>query len=249
MFYRTVEGVVGVLCDWDLSASKKAIGKEKPLAVDLEDQQAIKALYSNEKDADPANEDVARNSDSSLAPTAVEVRTEDKATVKRKARYRTGTGPFMALDLLAPGPAPVHIYRFDLESFFWVLIYFVAVHNPKRHTLGRIDQWADPNLAVVRDSKARFLRKFSVMQQVFNTMDPQYTAFHREVLVPLCFMFMKLQADAAPIDNLRNRLLLAETLKQKQEEKALSAEIVTACDNRNSLITFEKFMEKLEVEY
>ena len=37
------------------------------------------------------------------------------------ARHRTGTISFMACDLLVDKP-PVHIYRHDLESFFYILI-------------------------------------------------------------------------------------------------------------------------------
>ena len=35
MFYRDSNGqVVGVLCDWDLSASAEEVGKDDPLAID-----------------------------------------------------------------------------------------------------------------------------------------------------------------------------------------------------------------------
>lgn len=38
------------------------------------------------------------------------------------ARHRTGTIPFMATDLLHPNP-PTHLYRHDLESFFYILVW------------------------------------------------------------------------------------------------------------------------------
>ncbi|KAJ7202941.1 hypothetical protein B0H12DRAFT_974527, partial [Mycena haematopus] len=34
-----------------------------------------------------------------------------------------GTEPFMALDLLAKDAPPPHLYRFDLESLYYVLAY------------------------------------------------------------------------------------------------------------------------------
>jgi hypothetical protein len=44
---------------------------------------------------------------------------DDKGEVPTStARHRTGTIPFMACDLLVDEP-PVHIYRHDLESFFY----------------------------------------------------------------------------------------------------------------------------------
>ncbi|KAA1478354.1 hypothetical protein DENSPDRAFT_743249, partial [Dentipellis sp. KUC8613] len=38
------------------------------------------------------------------------------------SRHSTGTLPFMAMELLSEEP-PVHIYRHDLESFFWILMW------------------------------------------------------------------------------------------------------------------------------
>ena len=135
MFYRTLEGIIGVLCDWDLSDTKEAIGEEKPLAVDERSYEAIDDTINYERE---------ESKDVSEQPA------EDDDSKKGKARYCAGTVPFMALDLLAPGPAPVHLYRHDLESFFWVLVYFVAIHDPEQHTLGRINQWVDSNLQIVR---------------------------------------------------------------------------------------------------
>lgn len=45
------------------------------------------------------------------------------------AKHRTGTIPFMARELLTkgtPGPPP-HLYRHDLESFFYIIVW-AAVH-------------------------------------------------------------------------------------------------------------------------
>lgn len=238
MFYRTLEGVVGVLCDWDLSASDEDVGDEQPLAVDKDDFQAAQEAFASKQS----------ETENSAHATVVEHFTEGQDTPKRKARYRTGTGPFMALDLLAPGLAPVHLYRFDLESFFWVLIYFVATHNPEQHTLGRINQWADPNLLTVRESKSKFLLNISAMQRTFCKMHPEYEDFKRAVLMPLYLMFMDLEGQASSIRVLRNRMMIAETSKQKQEVKSLSQRIADACASRNDLVTFEKFMALLAVD-
>ncbi|KAF8512014.1 hypothetical protein BU17DRAFT_96662 [Hysterangium stoloniferum] len=42
------------------------------------------------------------------------------------SNQRTGTKPFMAIDLLRQSPPPRHLYRHDLESFFYVLLFFVS---------------------------------------------------------------------------------------------------------------------------
>ncbi|KAG6812275.1 hypothetical protein H0H87_009886 [Tephrocybe sp. NHM501043] len=52
---------------------------------------------------------------------------EDDNEIKlSNANHRTGTLPFMARDLLVTDPPP-HLYRHDLESFFYILIW-AALH-------------------------------------------------------------------------------------------------------------------------
>ncbi|KAJ6606432.1 hypothetical protein DFH09DRAFT_1120195 [Mycena vulgaris] len=60
-------------------------------------------------------------------------------------KHRTGTGPFMAVDLLVDDP-PAHLYRFDLESMFYVLLILtssyvdgVKVANPPLEAWDRMD--------------------------------------------------------------------------------------------------------------
>jgi hypothetical protein len=45
------------------------------------------------------------------------------------SKHRTGTKPFMAIDLLRPDP-PMHMYRHDLESIFYVVVWITSrFHN------------------------------------------------------------------------------------------------------------------------
>ncbi|KAF8144290.1 hypothetical protein K438DRAFT_1992935 [Mycena galopus ATCC 62051] len=41
------------------------------------------------------------------------------------SRQRTGTKPFMAIDLLVPQPPP-HLYRHDLESLYYVILWIIT---------------------------------------------------------------------------------------------------------------------------
>ncbi|KAJ7215018.1 hypothetical protein GGX14DRAFT_696571 [Mycena pura] len=43
----------------------------------------------------------------------------------RSSKQRTGTKPYMAIDLLVPQP-PSHLYRHDLESFLYVLVFLTC---------------------------------------------------------------------------------------------------------------------------
>ena len=45
------------------------------------------------------------------------------------SKHCTGTKPFMAIDLIHPDPT-VHMYRHDLESIFYVLVWITSrFHN------------------------------------------------------------------------------------------------------------------------
>jgi len=46
------------------------------------------------------------------------------------AKHRTGTIPFMARDLLVENPPP-RLYRHDLESFFFVLVWAAIDYDLK----------------------------------------------------------------------------------------------------------------------
>jgi hypothetical protein len=52
---------------------------------------------------------------------AVQLNNEPHSTSKQ----RTGTKPYMAIDLLVPQP-PYHLYRHDLESFLYVLVFLTC---------------------------------------------------------------------------------------------------------------------------
>lgn len=82
---------------------------------------------------------------------------------------RTGTVPFMALDLLTPkgqGGEVKHLYRHDLESFIWVLVWVCLRY--KDGTLLQFnrpfDDWATKDAVTVGEKKAFFLINFLAFQ-------------------------------------------------------------------------------------
>jgi hypothetical protein len=78
---------------------------------------------------------------------------------------RTGTVPFMALDLLTKrgqrGEVE-HLYRHDLESFIWVLPWvFLRYKDGELLTSGRpFDEWATKDAETVFEKKTVFLQNF-----------------------------------------------------------------------------------------
>jgi serine/threonine protein kinase len=51
------------------------------------------------------------------------------ATSQSTSHQRTGTRPFMSIDLLVPGAPPRHVYRFDLESLLYAMIVLAVQYE------------------------------------------------------------------------------------------------------------------------
>jgi hypothetical protein len=74
------------------------------------------------------------------------------------SNQRTGTEPYMAVDLLVTGPPPPHIYRFDLESLFYVIAYVVCqYHDGEKIDNPPFDAWDHLPTTALRAEKWQFL--------------------------------------------------------------------------------------------
>ncbi|KAF7421119.1 hypothetical protein PC9H_011639 [Pleurotus ostreatus] len=111
--------------------------------------------------------------------------------------HRTGTGPFMALDLLDKVPA-VHLYRHDLESLFYVLIWAAVHYNigdtvPYLHQVDpELEKW-NGNYEDARAAKTLFYENTEpVMQRIRPAMLPLRAIW----IKPLCDLFQKSRANA-----------------------------------------------------
>ena len=182
MFYREDDGsVVGVLTDWDMAEEWDG---EEEVVMTIEEMQAqverARAVVSGkisptELDAPikPESKTVAdvlpNNGQEGVAALS---RKNTKAC--QKTRCRTGTGPFMAVDLLQPGTAPRHVYLHDLESFFWVLAWFCAVFDPKKRRLRGLSLWDQASLEDIGSAKERFLTDGTTFKRTFAKTDSAY---------------------------------------------------------------------------
>ncbi|KAG6828054.1 hypothetical protein H0H92_009515 [Tricholoma furcatifolium] len=91
------------------------------------------------------------------------------------ATHRTGTVPFMARDLLTKTP-PAHLYRHDLESFFYILVW-VAVHydfsrNIRDKSRALQKKWDREDLDDVRSEKMSFISNFRRKEEIFDLVPP-----------------------------------------------------------------------------
>ncbi|KAJ7196005.1 hypothetical protein C8J57DRAFT_1107045, partial [Mycena rebaudengoi] len=74
------------------------------------------------------------------------------------SKHRTGTAPYMSVDLLVTGPPPPHLYRFDLESLFYVIVYIVyQYHEGKKIDNPPLGAWDHLPTPILRTEKVIFL--------------------------------------------------------------------------------------------
>ncbi|KAJ7257726.1 hypothetical protein C8J57DRAFT_946373, partial [Mycena rebaudengoi] len=79
-------------------------------------------------------------------------------SLRSTSKHRTGTAPYMAIDLLVTGPPPPHLYRFDLESLYYVLVYIVCqYHERKKIDNPPFDEWSHLLTPTLRTEKRAFL--------------------------------------------------------------------------------------------
>ena len=168
-----------------------------------------------------------------------------------RPRYRTGTGPFMALEVLRDYPAPLQQYRHELESFFYLLSYFCATFDPINHTFHRLGLWEHHDLKIIAAVKREFL-----MEDEDDNMPlfeahahADYRALVAPWIRPLRTLFAEYYSEKQSIS------VLIRTLRVKRSRGTVSSrrlqEDEDAIEARKKrwikIITYESFMECLQL--
>ena len=154
MFHNINNGetrkVIGVMCDWDLAKELDP----SDIAIGSIVKDTVKSMFPPDTPAAPTGEEQ-----------------------NERQNLRTGTVPFMALDLLTYDQVPRHLYRHDLESFFYVLVLFIAKYNPKTRTLGYIEGWLKGSLKDIGYNKAEAVRDILAVEAIMEGGHPDYVIF------------------------------------------------------------------------
>lgn len=130
-WFKQNSEIFGVLCDWDL-AEDHSNGDRR--TVDIGQSRVAAAPDQCE--------------DNAVAMSHPQV----------KPRRRTGTRPFMAIDLLVSNPPPLHKYRRDLQSFFYIYFCAAVTFDPNREQkVFVIEEWSGHDLEWLGFLKRRFL--------------------------------------------------------------------------------------------
>ncbi|KAF9461109.1 hypothetical protein BDZ94DRAFT_1264619 [Collybia nuda] len=107
------------------------------------------------------------------------------------ARHHTGTIPFMAIDLLQSNP-PAHLYRHDLESFFYILVWAAMNYDLKhkeRCPIHRDIACWDSDLEQSRRSKFYFMMDVERSTALLSQVIPEFKGLVEEWIQPLWKMF------------------------------------------------------------
>ncbi|KZT63503.1 hypothetical protein DAEQUDRAFT_733745 [Daedalea quercina L-15889] len=235
MWYMKDEKVLGVLCDWDLAADYSN-GDVRAAHVPHEggtDRDKSKSGPGSRRTDEPDGQSPEQGGTSQRA-------SQSEAPVQ--ARYRTGTGPFMAMDLLRPGLPPLHKYRHDLESFFYLYIYAAAAYNPVQKVFGNILQWQHESLISVGHNKRQFL----VDEEEFQSV----VARAHEDFKPLVLQGGLLVRLSLPFSQVEERFARFESIQRMEGMAPLNEDQLSRMakieKKRDKLITYSKFMGILQ---
>ncbi|KAI0920156.1 hypothetical protein AcW1_001975 [Taiwanofungus camphoratus] len=263
MFYRD-EGnrPMGVLCDWDLAMfrpSEKEINEDDEEHDEDEESDNLpqELMPPNDVKMDEDAELQDKQPDSEAQKGSEECGEKDGSIPKqddtaqeqscKQPRYRTGMGPFMALDLLSDENAPLRCYRHDLGSFFFVLAWICAVFDPIQHKFGRLPDWESPKLTSIGLFKKAFLRGEKQWKKTFSSAHTDYASLAETWVRPLRKQFLRIAKKSDEIVDLRDDRKMARRRGELQEVESISAEIMERKARRNELITYESFIESLGV--
>ena len=151
--------------------------------------------------------------------------------------HRTGTGPFMAIDLLAARKGPPHLYRHDLESFFYILLWSACTFSlngrevKKRHRL--VEEWTVSNWRDIRDKKAGFFTRAG-----FEDLDEAVTAPFR----PLLDSWLR------PLAELVAWAHSKATVKVPRKSRSGKHEPLVDLETLDGSMTYMSFLETLDVD-
>ena len=238
-FYYGQDGkIVGILADWDVASSK-------------EDLSALRDGVDKAERPEDAS-DVPTSAPADDGETALEDSLDARdETTEQRPRYRTGTGPFMALDLLATTKI-VHRYRHDLESFFYILCYFCAQFrpftpdNPKAH-FAYLHGWESGSTKQVHTTKYSFLANHEgAFKSLFKVSDEEFTPLFKDWIWPLYRnIFQHIPELSTALEISYGKVTLA--LEEKDEEMAdlNSDQFRSIIERADNTVTFKKFSEVL----
>ncbi|EMD39379.1 hypothetical protein CERSUDRAFT_72539 [Gelatoporia subvermispora B] len=233
MFYNTGSEVVGILDDCDYASEKDDLRIRE---FDLPD---VVMLEENDLEGDSAS----GHQHPGLHDSSVEAL--DLPAVKQ-TNYRTGTGPFMAIELLVDHLIPCHRYRYGLESFFYVMIWFCTGFNPRKHHVKPIDAWQAQAFRTNGTTKGQFFQYDAERKLIWARAEDTgclelCMAWSDPIITMLRDVFQATILINLAIDG----CLLVQSEDLNREIEAEREYVASLARTREEALTYEKFMDAL----
>lgn len=173
----------------------------------------------------------------------------------QQRRYRTGTFPYMALDLLNYLTPPQHLYRSDLESFFYVLVTFLATFNREKRKTGLIYSWLGADFQAVGMVKSAFVKNVnSVLALVDQGSATAFTTALRQrvrkvagkVILKLASAYDQIgtEIQSSWVENLED----SNAASMQEKIDACWADVHPLVVARENILTYKTFMACLGEE-
>lgn len=161
-------------------------------------------------------------------------------------RRRIGTKPFISADTYAPWWTGEHFYRYDLESFYYVLTAFCAGFNPESHTVRVPDDW----LAESQKGKADIRRNLTkYLEALLQHASPAYKALAWEWVLALSHLLNKtIRAKYSELNSMhaihKNAVRNGNVALAKETARLIEEYL----NDREKEVTYERFLECIGID-
>jgi hypothetical protein len=123
---------------------------------------------------------------------------DEERDLTTAAHYRTGTPPFMAVDLLCMKDQTCrHSFRHELESLFyillWAALHYDVVNKIRYNTLDVVEKWQG-TVTEIYTAKSLFWGKHNEAEAVFARVRPEFAETLDSWIRPLWGLFGEARA-------------------------------------------------------
>lgn len=161
-------------------------------------------------------------------------------------RRRFGSKPFISADTYAPWWTGEHLYRFDLESFYYVLAAFCAGFNPDTHTVRVPEKWREESAhgrADVRRNLGRYL------EALLQHADPDYRELAWDWVLALSRLFSKtVRSKYSELNSMHAIYMTAVKNGNTELADETSRLIEEYLDDRDAEVTYERFLRCIGID-
>ena len=155
----------------------------------------------------------------------------------------------MPLELLRKGVIPRHKYRFDLESFFWLLVWFCIAFDPNNPGKYKQTPFDNDNLFAIGKEKHEFLMNGNDFWDAFRAVDSTYRPLIKSWVCKAYCLVVDLGMLANQIN--REKFNLGALTMEDNEDDQLIDEtrnkLERLQEKAECILTYERYMRALNV--